>query len=310
MARYIDITGDLPDSVRHWYIAGPDRGLVLGAYQEIRRAASEHTDRVERLDGTDVTADTVIELLRGAGSIEGEKPTLILLDNAEHVDLTSLSDLTTREYPSWLIAVGGHERPTSKDERLRYFYGRQAARMVSCTSPNEARTLVWVQKRLGCTADTARALSERAGRDTEWLAQEMHKLSPLGYRESLEPGHVPLITSPGASGDFIKSLLVGNKGTALACIPSPDLSPSILRQLETLVVKGALVYEAQKNVGWSTRILLDRTGLSQSELAMLRQHVNVFGRIPTERRLRALARVSTRVLRGERTAWQTLVALW
>lgn len=310
MADYCDISGTLPDDVKHWYICGPDRGQLIGAYQEIRQHAAQHTSHTEVLDGSKASVSEVIEYLRGAGSFEGEAPTLVVLDNAQDLDLTSLQDATTREYPSWLIAVGTEDKVVGKNPRYAYFYRRSAAKMVTCRNLSEKRQLRWVQRRLGCTADTAHAFVSRAGGDTEWLAVEMQKLAPLGYGEQIHPGHVPLITSGTANGNFVESLLLGRKGAALSSIPSKRSCAAVFRQLEELTIKGAMVYEAQKNIGWSSRVLLDRTGLSVNELAMLRGHVNVFGRTPTERRLRAMARVSTRAIRGDRTAWQTLVALW
>lgn len=309
MARYLDISGGLPDGVRHWYLCGPDEGLLQGAYMEIRQHAGKSTSEVELLDGSECSFIELEEVLRST-PIAGGDPVLVVLMNADQVNLHDLAKRRVSDYPAWLIAVGGSQVPSGDDPDFAYFIKRQAAKVVSCKRPDRTKLIRWASQRLGCAGDVAHALVEESGGDTAWLSHELHKLARLGVGPLLASGHIPRVTSGGAGGSLVDALLLERKGTALSCIPDKTSSPAVFRSLELMTVKGALVYEAQKNAGWSKRVLLERTGLSTAELDMLRSHINVFGRIPTERRLRVLAKVAERAVRGERAAWQTLIALW
>jgi DNA polymerase III delta subunit len=265
---------------------------------------------VEYRDGATVGADEVEAILRGAGTIPGEPAALLVLENSDQVDLTWLLGTPSRDLPTALIAVGTEESIAASDPRYTAFFKRTSAKAVVCKSRNPAKLINWVQRRLSCDRDTASVFLESSGGDTEWLAQELHKIGSLNVGEALRGGHVRAVTSPTSVGDFIANLLEGNRRGACRSLPTAKTSKALFRSLEDIAVKGALVYEAQKSTGLSARQLSSRTGLSLTELAMLRAHINTFGRRSTERRLRALAKVSVRAVRGDRQAWLTLVALW
>ena len=310
MAHIIDISGTLPDKVRHWYLCGADRGLVLGAFHELRAWLGVDASAVAYMDGQEVSEQEVAEFLAGSGSLPGQPPALLVLENADAIDFSFLNDHKSAVWTDRLLAIGSDKVVTSTDARHAYFFKRQSGTAVVCRPPSRERLMVWVQKRLGCGADVAATLVDCSGGDTMWLAREVNKLVAVGVGTQLMSEHIYKVTSPTAQGDLVAALLEGNKPAALECIPSPQAAPVVLRRLEELVLHGSLVYEAQTAVGWSSRLLSKRTGLGVTELGTLKKHVNSFARQPTERRLRALARVSTRALRGERQAWLSLVALW
>lgn len=310
MAHLPDISGALPDKVRHWYVCGPDQGMVMAAVQEIRPWLGARSSRVEYMDAQHVTPQAVAEFLAGGGSIPGEAPALLVLENADAIDLSFLYREKSAVWTQHLLAVGHESAATSAERRYTYFFKRQCGKAVVCRTPSRERLGLWVQKRLGCTADVAAEMVVCSGGDTMWLAQEVQKLATLGIGEQLKVPHIYRVTSPTAQGDLIGALLRDDKRAALMCLPSKQAAPAVFRYLEEMVVKGALVYQAQGNVGWTSRLLSKRTGLPMNEVGILREHVNTFARHPTERRLGALARVSPRALRGERQAWLSLVALW
>lgn len=308
MPKYVDISGAIPDSVRHWYIAGSDSGIKAAAYQELREYASSRTCEAILLDGASCTTDEVIEAL--AEPSYHDLPRLIVLDHADEVNLKVLSSRRSSDYPAWLLAVGGVNVPTTDDADYKFFSSRQCSRLISCQSTSTSKLIPMVSRRLGCGYDFSTALVELSSGDSGWVLREVSKLALLGIGPSLMAGHAPLVTSSTSHGDLVGFLMTGSKGNALRCIPSPNDSARVFFDLEELTIKGALVYEAQKNAGWSKRALLERTGLKSAELDMLRAHINMFGKAPTERRLKALARVSKRARQGDKAAWHVLIALW
>lgn len=310
MASIVDIAGTLPDKVRHWYLCGADRGMVLGAFHELRAWLGVDASSVEYMDGRVASQQRVAEFLAGSGSLPGQPPALLVLEHADAIDLSFLNDQKSAVWTERFLAVGGEAVVTSADARYAYFFKRTCGKAVVGRTPSPERLIVWVQKRLSCGADVASTLIDCSGGDTVWLAREVHKLVSIGVGPQLLPQHIYKVTAPTAQGDLVTALLHGNKRAALECVPTAQAAPAVLRRIEDLVLHGSLVYEAQTAVGWSSRLLSKRTGLGVSELGTLKKHINSFARQPTERRLRALARTSTRALRGERQAWLSLIALW
>lgn len=296
--------------MRHWYVCGSDRGLVLGAFHELRPWLGCDASRVEYVDGETTPVQHIAEFLAGAGSLPGDAPALLVVENADAVDFSFLNGHKAAVWTERLLAVGREDSVASTNERHSYFFKRQPARTVVCRTPSTPRLIVWVQKRLLCGADVAGTLVECSGGDTMWLAHEVQKLASTDLAPHMLPAHIFKVTAPTAQGDIVQALLTENKAAALECLPSPQSAPAVLRRLERLVLEGSLLYEAQTAVGWASRPLMKRTGLGVSDIATLKAHINTFARRPTERRLRALARTAPRALRGERQAWLSLVALW
>lgn len=310
MASPVDICGALPDKVRHWYLCGPDRGFVAAALHEIRPWLGCDASRVEYMDAEHVTTQQVAEFLAGAGSLPGEGPALLVLENADALDLSFLMKHKSSVWTERLLAIGGESTAASASPQHSYFFKRQCAKAVVCKTPPTQRQAVWVQKRLSCGTDVAIELVKCSGGDTVWLAQEVQKLAALDVGPQLQVPHIYKVTSPTAQGDVVAMLLAGSRKAALDCLPSRQAAPTAFRRLEEMVLKGSLLYEAQGVVGWASRPLTKRTGLGMAEIGTLKEHVNTFARQPTERRLRVLARVSSRALQGDRQAWLVLVALW
>ena len=101
MAKFIDITGRISDTVRHWYVCGSDRGLALAAVQEIREQAGQHTSRVEYVDAGLVEESVIHGLMLGAGTLPGERPALVVVENAELHDFSWLLDEAPADLPAW-----------------------------------------------------------------------------------------------------------------------------------------------------------------------------------------------------------------
>lgn len=308
MPSYFDIPAPDFSTTRHWYICGPDRGLVSSAYREIVNSAGG-AETVLLFGDECSSEDVVYELLQPIDSGCG-KPRLIVIEHAHLLDLSVLAKYRSPQYHHFLLAIGGEDRPARADMSFSFFYNRQASCLVYCRPGNDEALCRVVQRRLSCGGEFAQSLVAASHRDTWWLASELNKLALLKLGPSLSAPHVPLITSGYETGNFVGALLSGSKGLACQALPTPRQSPQVFRTLERLIVKGCLLYEAQKNAGWSKRVLSERTGLSIAEIDMLRSHINTFGRIPTERRLNALLRVSDRALRGDRLAWDYIIAVW
>lgn len=307
MPSYFDIPPPDPDVTRHWYICGSDRGLVASAYREVV-SSIKGASRV-LLSGGQCTAEDVIYELTQPVDESGDLR-VIVVEDAHLLDLSSLSSYRSAQYPHFLVAVGGIDRPARSDDSFSFFFGRQSSRLVHCRRGGSEALVRVVRRRLQCGQGFAQELVATAKGDTYWLSSEVDKLALLGIGSALAVAHVPLVTSEVRPGDLIGNLLNGAKGLALEGIPSPKEAPMVYRTLETLIVKGCLLYEAQKNAGWSKRVLSDRTGLSAPEIDMLRPHINMFGQIPTERRLNALMRVADRALSGDHRAWAYIISVW
>lgn len=307
MASYLDVSGRIDDR-RHWYVCGPDRGLAAAAYHELRDILGARASRTVLLDAP-APAELRRLVMAGADPWE-DSPPLYVVERAQDVDMSFLMDARPGDLPSLLLAVGAEEIAPESEHRYAHFFRRNSARMVRCSASSDERTVRWVQRRLGCLQEAAESLVLRASGDTWWLASEVRKLAAVGLGESLRANHIPMLAGSVGEGRVVDSLLRGDKRAALDSIPRREQAPAAVSALERTLLGGALLYEAQKNVGWSARLLSGRTGLGPQELGILRPHVGAFDRHATERRLTVLARVSDRAALGERDAWLSIIAAW
>lgn len=310
MASYLDIAGDVGDR-RHWYVCGPDPGLRDAAYHELREVLGARASRAVLLDGNETTPEQLRALLLAGQEPWEDAPALLVLMSAEKVDMSFLMDERPADVGGLLLAQGTEERAPEADRRYAHFFRRQSARMVRCYRPeSDARLMRWVQNRAGCFQDAAAALVDRSAGDTAWLATEVRKVRAVALGEALRPEHVSVLCTEAGGTGLVTALVDGQKALALRRIPGRGEARAVLGELERVTVKGALVHETQKNVGWSARLLTERTGLSPKELGILRARLNTFDRHATERRLTMLARASERAAQGSRDAWLSLIAAW
>lgn len=312
MAEYLNVSmSPGREGRRHWYVCGPDRGLVTAAFHELRELLAPLAGQIVWMNGPTADEAQLRDLLLHMPMYPTELPPLVVLDNAQEVDLSWLATSKPSHLTGMLLAVGTEHKAAEASARYSHFFKRPAvARLVLCRRSDDRKLAAWVEQRLGCSHASAVELVDRAAGNTTWLAGAIQRLDSVHVGQALHPEHVATVTGERPPGDLIDALLHSNKAAALRAIPERAEAASVLAEVEEVVLDGALVYEAQKSVGWATRLLSERTGIHASMIGRLRSHISLFDRISTERRLAILSRASNRAAQGDRKAWLSIIAAW
>ncbi len=314
MATYAQVLKSETGGRRQWwYISGGVPALVQDAYElALAHVYSINVEIEKRVFlASEVTLEELeYELTRDMFAARQ----VVVLHEAEKFprwdELSKLLRSTGSD--RFFIAVSYAEPPDTKQPWTRLFVGSQKARFVVCDEMGPMEKSTWVQSRVNLTREAEDLLIQRAWGDYGWLLNQMRKLEYVGV-DTITRKHVESLCPPTGAPDFVASLARGgrHKRAALVSLQRGGVDEGTLSGLShmlTMLVR--LDVEKKKRTGFSTRQLVDRTGLTQKQISVYRADASYYDLQVATRCFSSLVRLYEGLRRGDRLSYLALITRW
>lgn len=292
-----------------WYIFGKEQALVQDALELAKdhvRSGSTSIARSIYL-GEDVVVSELC--LRLSQDTSEERSMVVLLNADAFKEWDILIPVLQRlEKSHFFIAVSNKGTVNSEEPYIRLFMGSSKVRLVECNKFSNEDLMEWMTTRLYIRQEACLYLIKRSRGDYEWLLNTIRKLQ---YMEGVVTlSLVEKLFKDTGIPNLADSLLKYRKRDAIIAVRNNGFDQTDTHKLYRAVRKAALLREALNTVGYLTRNLIERTKLTQNEIALYRPLTKKYDPKTVTRLFILMLKLYPKLEAQDKWSWETFIFKW
>lgn len=292
-----------------WYLCGPEPALVQDALELAKDHVYSGVDSVstEVLFGSSCTLTQFEEAL--FQPFFEDRRMIIVYDCDDIPFWSGLARLCQSLDPSVFVIFVGDQIPDDDDSRLSLFVNNKIGRSIRCVALSDEALKVLIQDRINVTTQALHSLVDMCSGDYEWLLNTLRILEGVGA-DSINPEIVRAVCLDSGIPPFEDSLVRFDKKQCLRYIRDRGTTGINVSKVERDVINLTILHMAIGDYNRKLRPLADKTGLTRKQLDEYMDAAPSYNSDTATRGLGNLMVLRDRLVRGDRSAYLSLVSGW